>query len=68
MTAAEVLIDETGDSDLVGKAHSTRRRVQISTTFLHDPSYRTPATCVARPASPASTAPPSINASDASRT
>lgn len=39
MTTIEILIDETGEPVLVGQAHFTRRRGEISTTFLYDPSY-----------------------------
>ncbi|TWP38675.1 type II toxin-antitoxin system HipA family toxin [Leekyejoonella antrihumi] len=39
MTTIEVLVDETGRIRLVGQAHFTRTRGQISTTFLYDPGY-----------------------------
>lgn len=41
MTTIEVLLDETGRTRLVGQAHFTRTRGQISTTFLYDPDYLT---------------------------
>lgn len=39
MTTVEVFVDQEGESILVGQAHFTRQRGQISTTFLYDPSY-----------------------------
>lgn len=39
MTTVEVLVDEAGGPRLVGQAHFTRARGQISTTFLYDPGY-----------------------------
>lgn len=39
MTSVEVFIDERGGTRLVGQAHFTRTRGQISTTFLYDPGY-----------------------------
>lgn len=39
MTTVEVFVDREGESILVGQAHFTRARSQISTTFLYDPSY-----------------------------
>ncbi|PSL00849.1 serine/threonine-protein kinase HipA [Murinocardiopsis flavida] len=39
MTAVEVFMDEEGSARLVGQAHFTRTRGQISTTFLYDPGY-----------------------------
>lgn len=39
MTTVEVLVDEAGGARLVGQAHFTRQRGQISTTFLYDPGY-----------------------------
>ncbi|PRY13961.1 type II toxin-antitoxin system HipA family toxin [Kineococcus rhizosphaerae] len=39
MTTVEVLVDENGRTRLVGQAHVTRTRGQISTTFLYDPGY-----------------------------
>lgn len=39
MTTVEVLIDEADGARLVGQAHFTRQRGQISTTFLYDPGY-----------------------------
>ncbi|WP_454836928.1 type II toxin-antitoxin system HipA family toxin [Rhodococcus qingshengii] len=41
MTTVEVLIDEVGSIRLVGQAHFTRARGQISTTFLYDPAHLT---------------------------
>lgn len=39
MTTVEVFIDRAGEPVLVGQAHFTRQRSQISTTFLYDPGY-----------------------------
>lgn len=39
MTTLEVFVDEAGSARLVGQAHFTRTRSQISTTFLYDPGY-----------------------------
>jgi len=39
MTTVEILVDEAGGARLVGQAHFTRARGQISTTFLYDPGY-----------------------------
>ncbi|MFV0406818.1 MAG: type II toxin-antitoxin system HipA family toxin [Propioniciclava sp.] len=39
MTTVEVLLDEADGAHLVGQAHFTRLRGQISTTFLYDPGY-----------------------------
>jgi serine/threonine-protein kinase HipA len=39
MTTVEVLVDEAGDVRVVGHAHVTRARGQVSTTFLYDPTY-----------------------------
>ena len=39
MTTIEVLVDEGDDTRLVGQAHFTRTRGQISTTFLYDTAY-----------------------------
>lgn len=39
MTTVEVLVDDAGRARLVGQAHFTRTRGQISTTFLYDPGY-----------------------------
>ncbi|MDR3067882.1 MAG: type II toxin-antitoxin system HipA family toxin, partial [Cellulomonas sp.] len=39
MTTIEVHSDEAGRTRLVGQAHVTRQRGQISTTFLYDPVY-----------------------------
>lgn len=39
MTTVEVLVDEADGARLVGQAHFTRQRDQISTTFLYDPGY-----------------------------
>lgn len=39
MTTVEVHVDEAGRNRLVGQAHVTRTRGQISTTFLYDAGY-----------------------------
>ena len=39
MTTVEVFVDEAGQGRLVGQAHFTRARGQVSTTFLYDPGY-----------------------------
>lgn len=39
MTTVEVLVDRAEHTRLVGQAHFTRTRGQISTTFLYDPGY-----------------------------
>lgn len=39
MTTVEVLVDEADVVRVVGQAHFTRQRGQISTTFLYDPGY-----------------------------
>lgn len=39
MTTVEVLMDEAGGTRLVGQAHITRTRGQISTTFLYAQDY-----------------------------
>lgn len=39
MTTVEVLVDEADGVRVVGQAHFTRQRGQISTTFLYDPGY-----------------------------
>lgn len=39
MTTVEVFIEDAGRNLLVGQAHVTRTRSQISTTFLYDPGY-----------------------------
>lgn len=39
MTTVEVLVDEADVARVVGQAHFTRQRGQISTTFLYDPGY-----------------------------
>lgn len=39
ITNVEVLVDQAGHTRLVGRAHFTRRRGQVSTTFLYDPSW-----------------------------
>ena len=39
MTTIEILSDANGSHLLVGQAHITRSRGQVSTTFLYDPSY-----------------------------
>ncbi|MBB2890858.1 type II toxin-antitoxin system HipA family toxin [Flexivirga oryzae] len=39
MTTVEVLVDEADGARVVGQAHFTRQRGQISTTFLYDPGY-----------------------------
>lgn len=39
MTTVEVFADRNGEPVLVGQAHFTRQRSQVSTTFLYDPAY-----------------------------
>ena len=39
MTTVEVLVDEADSARVVGQAHFTRQRGQISTTFLYEPGY-----------------------------
>lgn len=39
MTTVEVFIDRAGTAILVGKAHFTRQRGRLSTTFLYDAEY-----------------------------
>ena len=39
MTAIEIVSDVNGSHRLVGQAHVTRSRGQVSTTFLYDPTY-----------------------------
>lgn len=39
MTTVEVLMEHDGESVLVGTAYFTRRRGEITTTFLYDPGY-----------------------------
>lgn len=39
MTTVEVLVDGADGARLVGQAHFTRARGQVSTTFLYDPGY-----------------------------
>ncbi|GAB96062.1 serine/threonine-protein kinase HipA [Kineosphaera limosa] len=39
MTTVEVLVDEAGHTRLVGQAHVTRTRGEVSTTFLYDAGY-----------------------------
>jgi transcriptional regulator with XRE-family HTH domain len=39
MTTVEVFVDEAGCTRSVGRAHFTRTRGQISTTFYYDPDY-----------------------------
>ena len=39
MTAIEIVSDANGSHRLVGQAHVTRSRGQVSTTFLYDPAY-----------------------------
>ena len=39
MTTIEILSDAHGSHRLVGQAHITRSRGQVSTTFLYDPTY-----------------------------
>lgn len=39
MTTAEVFVDHAGAPVLVGQAHFTRTRGQVSTTFFYDPDY-----------------------------
>ena len=39
MTAIEIVSDVNGSHRLIGQAHVTRSRGQVSTTFLYDPTY-----------------------------
>jgi len=39
MTAIEIVSDANGSHRLIGQAHVTRSRGQVSTTFLYDPTY-----------------------------
>ena len=39
MTTIEIVSDPNGSQRLVGQAHFTRSRGQVSTTFLYDPTY-----------------------------
>ena len=39
MTTIEIVSDANGSHRLVGQAHITRSRGQVSTTFLYDPTY-----------------------------
>ena len=39
MTTIEIVSDVNGSHRLVGQAHVTRSRGQVSTTFLYDPTY-----------------------------
>ena len=39
MTTIEIVSDANGSHRLVGQAHVTRSRGQVSTTFLYDPTY-----------------------------
>ena len=39
MTTIEIVSDAHGSHRLVGQAHVTRSRGQVSTTFLYDPAY-----------------------------
>lgn len=39
MTSVEVLVDDAGRPRTVGRAHFTRQRRRISTTFIYDPGY-----------------------------
>ena len=39
MTTIEIVSDVHGFHRLVGQAHVTRSRGQVSTTFLYDPTY-----------------------------
>lgn len=39
MTQVEVLMADAGSTRLIGRAHFTRTRGEISTTFLYDPEY-----------------------------
>jgi serine/threonine-protein kinase HipA len=41
MTTVEVLVEDAGRTRLVGQAHFTRVRSQISTTFRYDSGYLT---------------------------
>ena len=39
MITIEIVSDANGSHRLVGQAHVTRSRGQVSTTFLYDPTY-----------------------------
>ena len=39
MITIEIVSDANGSHPLVGQAHVTRSRGQVSTTFLYDPTY-----------------------------
>ena len=39
MTTIEIVSDAHGSHRLVGQAHVTQSRGQVSTTFLYDPTY-----------------------------
>ena len=39
MTTIEIVCDVNSSHRLVGQAHVTRSRGQVSTTFLYDPIY-----------------------------
>ncbi len=39
MTTIEIASNADGSQRLVGQAHFTRSRGQVSTTFLYDPTY-----------------------------
>lgn len=39
MTTLEVLTEDAGHARLVGRAHFTQGRAQLSTTFVYDPTY-----------------------------
>ena len=39
MTTIEIVSDANGSHRLIGQAHVTRSRGQVSTTFLYDPTY-----------------------------
>ena len=39
MTTIEIVSDAHGSYRLIGQAHVTRSRGQVSTTFIYDPTY-----------------------------
>ena len=48
MTTIEIASDAHGSHRLVGQAHFTRSRGQVSTTFLYDPTYLAERECRSR--------------------
>ena len=48
MTTIEVVSDAHGSHGLVGQAHVTRSRGQVSTPFLYDPTYLAGCECRSR--------------------